>query len=95
MASMIRKPYCISHKGIIPHPGAKTQKFFEKRPSKEQKTKLQPAGEEHAKIAIAAVRRPPVAVHALRVEVADVHEVAVSGALFSIRFSIQVSDASC
>src|SRR3989338_894442 len=39
MASMIRKPYCISHKGIIPHPGAKTQKFFKKRPSKEQITK--------------------------------------------------------
>ena len=53
------------------------------------------SGEEHAKIAIAVVRRPPVAVHALRVEVAEVHEVAVSGALFSIRFSIQVSDASC
>ncbi|MBI2712774.1 MAG: hypothetical protein HYX41_07980, partial [Bdellovibrio sp.] len=53
------------------------------------------SGEEHTKIAIAVVRRPPVAVHALRVEVAEVHEVAVSGALFSIRFSIRVSDASC
>jgi len=28
MASMIRKPCCISHKGIIPHPCAKTQKFL-------------------------------------------------------------------
>ena len=53
------------------------------------------SGEEHAEIAIAVVRRPPVAVHALRVEIAEVHELAVSGALFSIRFSIQVSDASC